>query len=154
MMNPVKTIPSGIEIRQIPFSTEDYQKSLQVRDVVLRKPLGMSIHNDNLEADKHSIHLGAFREKEMVGTIVLTPLPEGEMKMRQVAVLETERGKNIGAGMVREAEAIALSSGCSKMVLHARKVVREFYEKLGYHTVGSEFTEVGIPHFRMEKSLA
>jgi predicted GNAT family N-acyltransferase len=154
MKIPVKPIPSGIEIRQIPYSTAEYQRSLEVRDVVLRKPLRMSIYNDNLEADKHGIHLGAFRGTEMVGTIVLTLLPEGEMKMRQVAVLEKERGKNIGAGMVCEAEAIALSSGCSKMVLHARKVVREFYEKLGYHAVGTEFTEVGIPHFRMEKSLA
>jgi hypothetical protein len=37
--------------------------------------------------------------------------------------------------------------------LHARKIVAGFYSRLGYTTIGGEFTEVGIPHLKMEKQL-
>jgi predicted GNAT family N-acyltransferase len=39
------------------------------------------------------------------------------------------------------------------MVLHARETAVPFYNALGYNSVGAQFEEVGIPHFRMEKAL-
>jgi predicted GNAT family N-acyltransferase len=37
--------------------------------------------------------------------------------------------------------------------MHARKTAMGFYEKLGYEKIGDEFTEVTIPHYKMEKRL-
>lgn len=39
------------------------------------------------------------------------------------------------------------------MVLHARDVAKGFYRSMQYRVVGDEFTEVGIPHYHMEKEL-
>ena len=37
--------------------------------------------------------------------------------------------------------------------MHARMTAVGFYAKLGYTRVGDGFTEVGIPHVKMEKRL-
>jgi predicted GNAT family N-acyltransferase len=55
--------------------------------------------------------------------------------------------------MVAFSEEVSKKMGYSKMILHARKVVVLFYQKQGYRTLGEEFLEVGIPHFKMEKDL-
>jgi len=41
--------------------------------------------------------------------------------------------------------------GYKRIYLHAREYAVPFYEALGYHTFGEEFTEVGIPHRHMQK---
>jgi len=51
-------------------------------------------------------------------------------------------------------EDIARRNGCSKFELHARDTAVRFYEKMNYTTVGEKFTEVGIPHYKMEKKLS
>jgi predicted GNAT family N-acyltransferase len=39
------------------------------------------------------------------------------------------------------------------ITLHARVVVRGFYEKCGYTAEGTEFEEIGIPHIRMIRRI-
>jgi predicted GNAT family N-acyltransferase len=39
------------------------------------------------------------------------------------------------------------------ILLHARKYAAAFYTVMDYQVVGDEFTEVGIPHFMMEKEI-
>lgn len=41
--------------------------------------------------------------------------------------------------------------GYKRIYLHARAYAIPFYEGLGYHVFGEEFTEVGIPHRHMQK---
>ena len=143
----------SLEMRQIIYGTADYYSALVLRNAALRKPLGMDISDDNLEADKVDIHIGAFLGPTFIGTLILTILNGDEVKMRQVAVDENERGNGIGAKLVIFAENVVNEAGRKKMVLNARKVVVEFYKKLGYTIDGEEFVEVGIPHFKMEKRL-
>ncbi|MBS1689681.1 MAG: GNAT family N-acetyltransferase, partial [Bacteroidetes bacterium] len=59
----------------------------------------------------------------------------------------------VGTKVVKAAEAAALKYGFNKMDMHARMVAVNFYKKLGYSVVSDTFTEVGIPHVVMEKSL-
>jgi predicted GNAT family N-acyltransferase len=51
------------------------------------------------------------------------------------------------------AENLAKDSGGREIMMHARKTAIGFYEKLGYTAEGDEFSEVGIPHVEMRKSL-
>jgi predicted GNAT family N-acyltransferase len=43
--------------------------------------------------------------------------------------------------------------GITHLLMHARLSAVGFYQKLGYEKVGGSFTEVGIPHVRMEKYI-
>ena len=88
-----------------------------------------------------------------MGTLLLTPREEGAIQMRQVAVAGRRQGAGIGRLLVVESEAEARRRGFTRMLLHARDAAIGFYEKLDYHRVGEPFTEVGILHQEMEKSL-
>jgi hypothetical protein len=140
-------------IREIKYNSEDYINELKLRDEVLRKPLGMSLYNDNLEADKYDIHIGAFIKDDIVGVLILSKLNDNDLKMRQVAVKETLQSKNIGTKMVGFAEEYAKNRGFKNMILNARKSAVGFYKKLGYKTISEEFLEINIPHYKMYKCI-
>lgn len=158
-MNPVNATHRFVlyfhkmEIRTFEFGSATYKSALELRDEILRKPLGMSIFKDNLEGDRADFHIGAFQNNQLMGCLILHPMDNGEIKMRQVAVQSRLQSAGIGKAMVQFAESFAIEKNHVQMVLHARKVVVGFYQKLGYSTEGEEFTEVGIPHFRMSKNL-
>src|SRR5208283_4541586 len=143
-----------IEIRQIHFGKDEYKEELQLRDRVLRKPLGLSLFDENLAKEINDFHIGAFDGNVLIGVLILTVLSGGGVKMRQVGVEETWRGKNVGARLVVYAEDFAKKLGYSTVVLNARKSVVGFYERLGYEKIGGEFIEVTIPHQTMQKKLA
>jgi predicted GNAT family N-acyltransferase len=143
-----------ILIREFSFNSEEYSKELELRDKVLRKPLGMILYNENLEVDKTDVHIGAFKENRIVGVLLLTSLNSTDIKMRQVAVDEDFRSRKIGTRMVRYAEDYSAAKGYKTMVLNARKTAVAFYEKLGYEKISQEFLEINIPHFKMSKNIS
>ncbi len=142
-----------IQIRIIDYYSDDYRKELLLRDDVLRKPLGMSLYNDNLERDKEDIHIGAFVGEDLVGTLILTKLNDTDLKMRQVAVAVKMQSQKVGTQIVQYAESYAKSKGYENMVLNARKTAVSFYEKQGYSIISEEFLEINIPHYKMKKYI-
>ena len=144
---------TDINIREIKYQTEDYNQELKLRDQVLRKPLGLSLYDENLKAEKDDFHIGAYTNDHLIGVLILTKQNKKEIKMRQVAVSEQWRSIKVGTALVRYAEHYAKNEGYEIVLLHARKTAREFYMKLGYESVGEEFLEINIPHYPMRKSL-
>jgi len=142
-----------IHIREIKYQTPDYNKELILRDQVLRKPLGMSLFDENLDAEINDYHIGAFIHNKLVGILILTPLNVDTVKMRQVAVDETLQSQKVGSKLVYFAEQFSQKKGYSILVLNARKTAVEFYEKLGYLKISDEFLEINIPHYKMSKSI-
>ncbi|PKM51922.1 MAG: GNAT family N-acetyltransferase [Firmicutes bacterium HGW-Firmicutes-7] len=143
----------GVIIKEIEFSSEQYKTALEIRNQVLRKPHGLSIYEENLTTDAKSIHISAYYDNEMIGTLVMTEINEEKIKMRQVAVEPKYREQNVGKQLVLYAEDFARAIGYKKIVLHAREESVGFYERLGYTKLGSSFIEVTIPHYKMEKAL-
>jgi predicted GNAT family N-acyltransferase len=144
---------SSLTIRLVSHGSPEYHQTVALRDEILRRPLGLVFDPEQLAAESSDHHLACYRDGRLVGCLVLTPRPDGEMKMRQVAVAETEQGGGIGRRMVLESERIARALGYGAMTLHARANVVSFYEKLGYEVVGEPFEEVTIPHRAMRKRL-
>jgi len=142
-----------LQIKMIDYHSKDYSQEQELRDRVLRKPLGMSLYNENMEAEQHDVHVGAFIHGRLAGVLILTRINATEIKMRQVAVDEASRELHIGTEMVLFAEIYSKKNGYSTMMLNARKTAVGFYEKLGYETIGEEFLEINIPHFKMRKCL-
>lgn len=149
----MKDVNDKLHIREIYYHSDDYRRELELRDAVLRRPLGMSIYNDKLEVDEQDSHIGAFLGEELVGVLVLTRLSDTDVKMRQVAVAEKMQSQGVGTLMVSFAENVARAAGYTTMVLHARKTAVPFYLKQGYAPVGDEFLEIDIPHYEMWKEL-
>ena len=143
----------NLKISILTYATDDYKQELELRDIVLRQPLGMKLYKENLEQDKQSVHIGAYIDMQLVGVLLLTELNHNEVKMRQVAVNKTFRRLKIGSKMVYFAEAYSKQHGYTTMVLNARKTAVEFYTKLGYSIISEEFMEIKIPHYKMYKKL-
>jgi predicted GNAT family N-acyltransferase len=130
-----------------------YQQVIDLRQRVLRLPLGLDIRNDDLEADEDQIIFIAEENNIVKGCVLLQQYDAETFKLRQMAVDTAEQGKGIGAELVSAADIYAVNMGKSKIILHARDTAIPFYEKLGYEVTGDVFLEVGIPHHKMEKML-
>lgn len=116
-------------------------------------PLGLSLKNEDLSRDNTNEIFIARHNGKVIGCVFLQPLAGTEAQLRAMAVYPEWQGKGVGALLVKALEEYAAANGYNKIVLHARKVALGFYKSLGYIQYGNEFTEVGIPHYMMEKVL-
>jgi predicted GNAT family N-acyltransferase len=140
-------------LKIIDHGSPEYQQMVQLRNDILRKPLGLVFIPEELEKEKEDILIGAFEEDKMLGCCMLINTEPGTVRLRQMAVINTLQGKGIGKALMQFAENIARDRGFRKITMHARKTATGFYEKLGYSTNGEEFLEVTLPHVVMEKRL-
>ena len=144
---------TSLRIRPVEYASGAYQQTLLLRQEILRKPLGLQLSPEDLFAEKNDHHIAVFEESGLVACLVLTPLPDNTVKMKQVAVAEEKQGRGIGKKMVKWAEDFSRKNGYNSIVMNARKTATGFYSRLGYETLGGPFTEVTVPHYKMKKDL-
>jgi len=142
-----------IIISQIDHTAQQYRQVWELREEVLRKPIGLSLKNEDLSRDKEDAIFIAEHNGKVIGCVMGRHTAEG-LQLRQMAVYDEWQGKGIGRMLVLAAEAYAMQKGYARILLHARKLAVGFYSGMGYTTYGDEFSEVGIAHFMMEKLLA
>jgi len=138
-------------INRIKAGTAEYEQMLDLRDQVLRIPLGLSVKNDDLSKDLQDVLLVATHGSDVIGCVILHPINKEVVRLRAMAVAPEIQRKGIGRMLVDEAERIASAEGYTRIILHARIVAVGFYQKMGYVRQGDLFTEVGIPHVLMQK---
>ena len=144
----------NIQISVVSYNTPEYQKTLQLRQKLLRAPLGLSFSEDQLKTEAHDYHLAAYIVGSLVGCVILTPYTDDQIKMRQMAIDYTYQGYGIGKMMAYKAEELAYQQGYTTIFLHARAHVKAFYEKMGYDAIGPYFEEVTLWHIQMEKKIS
>ena len=140
-------------VKLIDYGTKDYRQMISLRYQLLRKPLGLSFTDAELEEEKNDILIGCFDDDKLEGCCMLVSKDNNTVQLRQMAVVSGLQGKGIGRVLMQFAENIARDRGFKKLIMHARKTAVGFYEKLGYKRIGNEFLEVTIPHYAMEKAL-
>lgn len=142
-----------MEVRIIEFNSSDYEQMVQLRIEALLNPIGIPASYIVPEKEQHDIFIGAFEEEEIIGCCVLTPLENGVMQLRQMAVRGDYQGKGIGAAIIECAEDVARENEFEMLMMHARDPVIDFYKKCGYRIIGEQFFEVGMGHHKMQKQL-
>jgi predicted GNAT family N-acyltransferase len=140
-------------LKIIDYGTPQYQQMLDLRDEILRKPLGLHFSHDELEKEKNNLHIAAYEDDQMLGCCMLVEEEPETVRLRQMAVINDLQGKGIGKALMQFAENLARDRGYKRITMHARKNALGFYEKMGYKQIGQEFQEITIPHFVMEKEL-
>ena len=140
-------------LKIIDHGTHEYRLMLKLREDLLRKPLGISFTKEELEKEKSDVLIGAFDDDDILGCCMLVEMEPGVVRLRQLAVLNNLQGKGVGTAILQFSENLARDLGYKKITMHARKNSVDFFEKLGYQTVGEEFIEITIPHFEMHKEL-
>lgn len=140
-------------VRQIEFGSADYDETCALRHAVLRAPLGLSLYAEDLEKESRHLHFALHNESgRLIACAVAAPLESGCVRIQQMAVAEGCRRAGAGRRLMQHMESTLTASGVTLFLLHARVSAVPFYQKLGYRVTSDTFTEVGIPHVRMEKT--
>lgn len=142
-----------IHYQVILFSSLFYEELLQLRQDLLRTPLGLTLDFNQMKTDYIDWHIGACESGKLVGAVSLTPKSSRLIRMRQMAIAPAYQSLGIGRRLVRKAEELAMNEGYETLTLDARETALGFYDKLDYHQVGQTFIKSGIPHIEMNKSL-
>ncbi len=130
-----------------------YDGELELRFRVLREPLGFTRAQVAFPFESNSLHLVAHEGDTVLGCVLFNPEDSHGGRLFQMAVAPHLQGQGLGARLVRSLEEELRRRGFTHVHLHARGPVVPFYERLGYAVHGEPFTEVGIPHRHMRKTL-
>jgi predicted GNAT family N-acyltransferase len=140
--------------RQIPYGSDAFREACQLRDIVLRQPLGLSLFDEDLTQERDQMHFGLFAQSaKLIACAIAVPQSDSTAKLRQMAVSTDHRGKGHGSALLSSIEKHLIHQGVERLELHARLTAVPFYKKAGYMEEGDTFTEVGIPHVSMLKTL-
>lgn len=142
---------NNITMKQIQWGTTEYEQAVELRCKVFDK----NATQLNLDSEVEDYHFCAYLDSEVVGCFVLTKINQDTVQMRQVAVNEAIRGKNVGRQMLVFAEDFVKEAGYNTIVLKSRKYATPFYEKHNYMQSSEEFAEAamtaGMTYIEMTK---
>ncbi|UCD69425.1 MAG: GNAT family N-acetyltransferase [Betaproteobacteria bacterium] len=140
-------------VQELQFGSEQYRSARQLRESVLRRPLGLPLSEDDLRGEAGQLHFAMLADQELVACVTALPLSVTEARIRQTAVAPAYQRQGVASHMMRKVEAILAARGYTSLSLHARISAIGFYRKLGYAAVGKQFIEVTVPHQKMVKQL-
>jgi predicted GNAT family N-acyltransferase len=143
-----------MEIKFIEHNSPEYFQALELRNEVLRKPLGLSFSKEELENEKEQLHLVTIHKDKIVACLCVKVNSQEQAQIRQMAVNPNFQGHGLGKSIMLFAENYLESKGFREILLKARETVIPFYLKLGYEEYGEFFIEVTLSHRWMKKSLS
>ena len=118
-------------IREVAHGSPEYWKTAELRNCVLRKPIGLQFSAEDVEAEKRYHHLACYCGDKLVACLMLDPLEDGNIRMRQLAVIPELQRQGIGKALVEFSETWARNARYQRMILHARETAVAFYKRLG-----------------------
>jgi N-acetylglutamate synthase-like GNAT family acetyltransferase len=140
-------------LKIIDFDTPEYRQMLKMREEILRKPLGLSFTESEIEKEKDNLLIAAFEDEQMLGCCMIVEMDPRKARLRQMAVLNNLQGKGIGRALIQFAENLARDHGYRILEYACKKTYCSLFEKMGYKIHGPEFIEITIPHYEMIKEL-
>lgn len=141
------------EIRDITYGSEEYLETLELRNRVMRIPLGLDIHKEDFSHERESAVIGSFDGGQLLGVGVMSH--KDVFKVEYLCVDFHLQGSGIGGALLDRMEAMAAEGGGKTMYLDARVTAQPFYARRGYKTTSEVFIMecAPVPHVAMEKPL-
>ncbi len=140
-----------------PISAE---QSLHLRRDVLLPGESLSAAISPADDKPEAYHAGAFVEDELVGvaTVYVDPSPDGQhpdaWRLRGMAVRDDLRGHGIGRLLLTNCIDHINIQGGMYLWCNARTSVLGFYRKMGFETVGDQFSKPKTgPHYVMVRRM-
>ena len=128
---------------------EDLKDTKDVRRQVFADEMGGVPVQEDDGLDGSCIHLVAYENDLPISTgrVMIT---DEDFTLSRIATVKEFRRQGIATGIVEALVEACMTMGGNRQVLHAPTVNKEFYEKIGFKTIGDEFISFGIPHIAME----
>ncbi len=135
-----------------PNTQEEWDEYYTLRYQVLRAPWNQPIGSERNEGDEIAQHFAFFEEGKIIGVGRLDYMSATIAQVRFMAVAETSQGKGIGKKLMQHMEKIAIETGRTELILHAREIALPFYKNLGYTITEKSHLLFGeIQHYLMRK---
>lgn len=130
------------------FWDQDRPALRMIRETVFVQEQQVPIELEWDDNDQTAVHiLATDKEGAPIGTGRL--LVDGQIG--RMAVLNAYRGKGVGGAILEQLLAQGDTCHLTHLFLNAQTAAVQFYKRYGFHEVGTEFIEAGIPHKRMER---
>ncbi|GBU10476.1 hypothetical protein AwErysi_00920 [Erysipelotrichaceae bacterium] len=147
---------NNILIKKFFGETQPYfNDALHVRKVVFSREQGYDSTIDYDSIDQNSWHIVIYDNNTEIATARLyRNFEQNVYGIGRVAVMHAYRGQNLGKLVMDELIKQAIASGeFRRIILHSQVPAQNFYQKLGFTTVGEIYLEEGQPHISMELQL-
>lgn len=132
---------------------QEHDDAFAIRKKVFVEEQGVPLHLEYDAEDAAATHFIMYEDDKPIGAARLRSIDNTVAKIERVCILQDQRGKKLGALMMKEMESYAISMQIKTLKLHAESYAIPFYEKLGYVVTSPEFMDAGIPHRAMEKKI-
>ena len=141
------------QIKPIEYGSAEYLETLELRNRVMRIPLGLDIHKEDFSHESASAIIGSFDGGQLLGVGVMSH--KDVFKVEYLCVDFHLQGSGIGGELLDRMEAMAAEQGGKTMYLDARGTAQPFYAHRGYKTTSEVFIMecAPVPHVAMEKPL-
>lgn len=104
--------------------------------------------------DQKSIYLIARDNNEIVGTVRVFPSDNnGTWVGGRLAVKSEYRGNRAAVLLSREAVEVVKANTCKRFIAEIQKQNVNFFRRLGWKSIGDEYSHLGISHQLMEADL-
>ncbi len=133
-------------------SDAELDSALELRHEVFCREQGVPRHEELDGRDADGIHLVAVTGDELLATCRVL-LVGSTAQFSRLAVRRSARRQGIATALLALADAEIRAAGARRVVLHAQTYAQDLYARAGYRPRGRAFTEAGIEHVAMEKSL-
>lgn len=135
------------------------REAIPIRHQVLRPHQSVGECSFPNDEEETTFHVGAFVDNQLVTIATITketetrfsafPL-EPQYRLRGMATLPKFQGMGLGRAVINNSLARVWEVDGKLLWCNARMIAVDFYTKLGFATVGTEFTIPGIgPHLVM-----
>ena len=132
---------------------DDLDQAYQLRKTVFMDEQGVSEEEEFDGLDDQCEHLLARIGDRAVGTLRIRRIDGDIAKIERVVVLKNDRGRQVGAKLVKAALQRVRELGLRTVKLHAQTQATSFYAKLGFVAYGDIFDEDGIQHIAMKNNV-
>lgn len=103
-----------------------------------------------LEEDKHGMHLGLFKDKDLV-TVVSLFFKGNEVQFRKLATKVSEQGQGYGTQILEHIVLLCKERAIEKLWCNARVNKTAYYQKFGLIETEKRYTKGGIDFVILEK---
>ena len=134
-------------------------QAMPIRHKVLRPHQSFEACRFPIDDEETTFHIGAFVDHQLVTIATIAKQDETrfdefqqhvQYRLRGMATLPDFQGRGLGRAVIRHSLEQVWANGGTLLWCNARLIAVDFYQKLGFATIGTEFTipEIG-PHLVM-----
>ena len=134
-------------------SADELAQCLDIRRKVFVQEEHIFVHSDQDDYDGQAIHIAAFYQSRIIGTVRVYQDAAGAWWGGRLAVLKKYRGR-AGRDLVIAAVALVKLQGAEHFYANILSENLNFFKTLGWRPVGDEFLLHGRPHMLVEAYLA